>query len=371
MTVNNNATGIIRANNTIGTAISGNTVNVAGNTGLIEATGTGGIAISANISATVANGSGSMSGASRGIGANTVNVTGNAGTIEATAAGGIAIDGTGVTVNNSSGTIRANGSDGVAIQGTTINVSNSGRIEATGTNGFAILTTTAATATATVNNLSGGVISGGAFGIFGQPAATLDVTNAAGATISGGPWYRRLRHSEERGHDHGRKQVGEFYRKRHQHADLANRLGVEWRCAHGSSTATNNLILQGSGTANNNFAGFTSLDVQANARWTLNGHSTVGAVTLQADASLAVGSTGHQDAVLTGDVTVNSRAALFGIGTIGGNINVMSGGGLAPGFADRHFKRDRQCRIHAGLELPCHCQCPRRPASLLSAEQPP
>ena len=30
---------------------------------------------------------------------------------------------------------------------------------------------------------------------------------------------------------------------------------------------------------------------------------------------------------------MNSGASLFGIGTIGGNINVMSGGGLAPGFA--------------------------------------
>ena len=93
VTVNNNATGIIRANNTTGNAISGITVNVTGNTGLIEATGTSGIAISGNISATVANGIGSMSGALRGIGANTVNVTSNAGTIEATAAGGIAIMG--------------------------------------------------------------------------------------------------------------------------------------------------------------------------------------------------------------------------------------------------------------------------------------
>jgi outer membrane autotransporter protein len=48
---------------------------------------------------------------------------------------------------------------------------------------------------------------------------------------------------------------------------------------------------------------------------------------------LVVGSSGHQDAVLTGDVTVNSKATLSGIGTIGGNINVMSGGTLVPGFA--------------------------------------
>jgi hypothetical protein len=37
-----------------------------------------------------------------------------------------------------------------------------------------------------VNNLSGGTIKGGDFGIFTTNGATLDVTNSAGATISGG-----------------------------------------------------------------------------------------------------------------------------------------------------------------------------------------
>ena len=213
----------------------------------------------------MANGSGSISGALRGIGANTVNVTGNAGTIEATAAGGIAIDGTGVTVNNSSGTIWANGSDGVVIQGTTINVSNSGRIEATGTNGFAILTTTAATATATVNNLSGGVITGGVFGIFGQPAATLDVTNAAGATISGGVGIQGSGTVRNAGTITGVNTSVNFTGSGTNTLILQTG-SVLNGVAQGSSTATNNLILQGSGTANNDFAGFNSLDVQANAR---------------------------------------------------------------------------------------------------------
>ena len=203
-----------------------------------------------------------MSGALRGIEANTVNVTSNAGTIEATAAGGIAIDGTGVTVNNSSGTIRANGSDGVAIQGTTINVSNSGRIEATGTNGFAILTTTAATATATVNNLSGGIITGSAFGIFGQPAATLDVTNAAGATISGGRIGIEGSGTVRNAGTITGVNTSVNFTGSGTNTLILQTGSVLNGAAQGSSTATNNLILQGSGTANNDFAGFNSLDVQ-------------------------------------------------------------------------------------------------------------
>ena len=326
VTVNNNATGTIRANNTSGTAISGNTINVTGNSGLIEATGPGGIAISANISATVANGSGSISGASRGITGTTINVTGNAGTIEATAAGGIAIQGNSV-VNNSGGTIRANGSDGAAIFGTTINVNgNSGLIEATGTNGVAILATTAAT----VNNLSGGTISGGKFGIFTNPGATLDVTNGAGATISGG--INGINGSgtvRNAGTITGGNQSVSF------HGSGTNTLilqsgSVLNGLAQGDSTATNKLILQGSGTANNDFGGFTSLDMASgNSFWVLNGNSGVGAATIS--GILEVGDGAHASAKLTGNVTVNSGGQLVGQGTISGDVNVMSGGLLAPG----------------------------------------
>jgi hypothetical protein len=47
-----------------------------------------------------------------------------------------------------------------------------------------------------------------------------------------------------------------------------------------ASGATNALVLQGHGTANNNFDNFNTLDVQANAAWALGGDSTFGATTV-------------------------------------------------------------------------------------------
>ena len=47
-----------------------------------------------------------------------------------------------------------------------------------------------------------------------------------------------------------------------------------------ASGATNALILQGNGTANNNFDNFNTLNVQANADWRLGGDSTFGAATV-------------------------------------------------------------------------------------------
>ena len=86
--------------------------------------------------------------------------------------------------------------------------------------------------------------------------------------------------------------------------------------------ATNNLILQGNGRADNNFVGFQSLDVQANGAWFLNGNASVGAAAI--NGGLVVGDANHASANLTGDVTING--ALAGQGTITGNIRVMGGG---------------------------------------------
>ena len=104
--------------------------------------------------------------------------------------------------------------------------------------------------------------------------------------------------------------------------------------AVGSPVSTNNnLILQGRGGADNNFVGFNSLEVQVNAAWTLNGNTEVGTATLLGGSTLAVGDSGHTGAVLTGDVTVGSGGGLSGVGKIAGNVDVMGGGRLAPGFA--------------------------------------
>ena len=352
-----------------GSGIIARTVNVNSNAGKIEATGTsvltpvaairavidadinntngliqaitpdgGGAGILAG-AATVANtGNGTtteiIAGDAFGISATIVHVTGNTSVIEATGVNGIAIKGTDITVDSNSGSIRAtNNTGGSAISGKNVTVTgNAGRIEATGVNGAGIQAST----TLAVNNLNGGIISGGGFGIFANTASTVVVTNAAGGTISGGGVGLEILGSgtvTNAGTISGATNLVDFNSVGSTNALILQTGSVLIGDAVGNATSTNKLILEGSGTANNNFAGFNSLDVQANARWILNGHSTVGAVTLQAGASLSVGSTGHQDAVVTGDVTVNSKAALSGIGTIGGNINVMSGGGLLPGFA--------------------------------------
>jgi hypothetical protein len=56
-----------------------------------------------------------------------------------------------------------------------------------------------------------------------------------------------------------------------------------------ASGATNALVLQGSGTANNNFDNFNTLDVQANASWTLGGDSTFGATTVSSGKLVVAG----------------------------------------------------------------------------------
>ncbi len=134
--------------------ISAATVNVTGNDGLIS----GDIAINASGTATVTNGSGTISGVSSGIFATDVKVKGNSGTIEATGTGAAAVNGT-----------------------NSVDVTNSKTIKADGLGQSAGINVFSSTGTATVHNLSGGAISGSAFGIH---AANLDVTNDFGATIS-------------------------------------------------------------------------------------------------------------------------------------------------------------------------------------------
>jgi hypothetical protein len=56
-----------------------------------------------------------------------------------------------------------------------------------------------------------------------------------------------------------------------------------------ASGATNALILQGHGTADNNFDDFDTLSVQANGNWTLGGDSTFGATTVSSGSLIVAG----------------------------------------------------------------------------------
>ena len=285
--------------------ISAATVNVTGNDGLIS----GDIAINASGTATVTNGSGTISGVSSGIFATDVKVKGNSGTIEATGTGAAAVNGT-----------------------NSVDVTNSKTIKADGLGQSAGINVFSSTGTATVHNLSGGAISGSAFGIH---AANLDVTNDFGATISSaGVGIQGSGNVTSAGKISGTSGSSIVFGGTGINT-LTLQTGSELvGAARGGANATNNLVLEGSGTANNDFVGFNSLDVQASGTWTLNGAATVGAATITS-GTLEVGDVVHQSAGrITGDVTVNSGGVLAGHGSINGNVNVMSGGTLSPGVPD-------------------------------------
>lgn len=98
--------------------------------------------------------------------------------------------------------------------------------------------------------------------------------------------------------------------------------------AVGSANAQNALILQGSGSAINNFLNFTSLDAQGPGIWTLNGRLSID-VTSVTGGTLQIGDANHPTAQLTSAVTVNTGGTLSGHGTIVGN--VANNGTVAPG----------------------------------------
>lgn len=93
--------------------------------------------------------------------------------------------------------------------------------------------------------------------------------------------------------------------------------------------ATNALVLQGSGSANNNFVNFNTLTVQASGRWTLNGASAIGATTISS-GELQIGDAAHAGANLASAVTVDAGGVLSGHGTVTGSVT-NDGGTVSPG----------------------------------------
>jgi V8-like Glu-specific endopeptidase len=106
--------------------------------------------------------------------------------------------------------------------------------------------------------------------------------------------------------------------------------------AYGStaSGATTGLVLQGTGTASNNFDDFTSLTVTAGGLWVLDGVSAMGTTTVTS-GELQIGDASHPSAQLTSNVTVDAGATLdlSAAGSLGtGHITFSgSGGTLAIG----------------------------------------
>ncbi len=100
-----------------------------------------------------------------------------------------------------------------------------------------------------------------------------------------------------------------------------------------ASGATNALILEGHGTANNNFDNFNTLDVQANGNWTLGGDSTFGATTVSSGTLVVAGDVSGGATTLGGPAWDLAQLAIASAGAW--DILDDSGialGGSAPSF---------------------------------------
>ncbi len=291
------------------------------NAGVIAGTGPGGLGtgiVVDNGQTTVDNQAGGLiTGGNAGI-VGAASVT-NAGSIVSTGASGNQL-GTGVAsvaslTNLAGGTITGAkyGAGSRPADGVTT-VTNAGVITGTAVTGVNLARA------GVLTNQSGGVIVGGQYGVVVQPglgplpppAPADEVINAG--TISGG--------------------VDSVVFKR---SDGGNTLILQTGStligdAVGSAApgATNALILEGTGDADNNFDNFTTLNATASGVWTLNGVSSVGAASVST-GELQVGDATHGAAQLIGNVTVDTGATLSGQGAIVGN--VVNNGTVRPGAA--------------------------------------
>jgi len=243
---------------------------------------------------------GTISGRYAGVGVlGSAGTVTNAGSITGTTRYGVDLGAGGSVTNHAGGTI--SGSNGVLIAGGAGTVTNAGSI--TGTNRFGVYL-----GGGSVTNQAGGTISGRYAGV-GVLGSAGTVTNAG--TITGGTYSVRFKGS---GANVLTLQTG----------------SVLNGTAAGSTLpgATNALILQGAGTANNNFVNFNTLDVQASGVWALGGTSTFSSAAIVESGTLAV--TGS----LTADtLTVNAGGSLAGSGTLttANGVVIASGGAVQGG----------------------------------------
>lgn len=219
----------------------------------------------------------------------------NTGTIIGTTGSGINLS-SGGTVTNTGGSITG-ATNGVMIgggTGTPVNsITNSATITGTANDGILL-----SNGGIVVNN-AGGVISGGTNGI--------EITNAAGTisnagTINGGT-------------------LAINFNNLGSNSLILNTGSVLNGNVNGIS-GTNILTLQGTGSENSVFTGFSNLTMNGTS-WALSGASSFGSLTMTAGSLSLVGPT------ISGNATING-GALNMIGTITGNL-ISNGGSFSPG----------------------------------------
>jgi hypothetical protein len=237
-TITNSATGSIQGS-LVGPIAGG--VSIEGGSGNLQ---NDGIVKGNNFGAFLAAGGSVTNGAGASISAEGVGVLGTS--------FGVLVSGNSATVTNY-GTVDggpAAGSEGAELdQGGNVTNNSGGTIRGTG---FGLVVTGSSAATVTNAGAISGTIASVEF--FGTGAKTL--TLQTGSTLTGDA-------------------IGSI-----------------------ASGATNALVLQGKGTANNNFDNFNTLDVQANASWTLGGDSTFGATTVSSGTLVVAGNLSSGPATL-------------------------------------------------------------------------
>jgi outer membrane autotransporter protein len=253
---------------------------------------------------------GATNGVSVGISGGSTTVT-NAGAMTGTVNGIYFQNPGNNSVTNLAGGTITGAVDGVKFQ-SPATVTNAGTI--TGTSGAGVSLGgpfLAAISAASVINLRGGTISG-TVGVYSYNVSPVTITNAGTITGTGGTAI-------------------EFNRSPSntlilQTGSVLNGAAIAPCCTF------NTLILQGTGTANNNFQNFSVVEVNASGVWALNGvfSSSIGESATINSGTLVVGDGSHPGAQFPGGVTINAGATLGGQGTVAG-ITAAGGGTVAPG----------------------------------------
>ena len=304
---------------------TGNVINLSG--AIITSAAANGVYIIGSGASSVTNqAGGTITGATNGvstsIAAGDSTVT-NAGAITGTAASGIYLqNGGSVSVTNQAGGTITGGVNGVQFKGGAafliVTVTNAGTI--TGTSGAGVSLGT-----------------GGGNGIKSANITNLPARRSAAPRASTSTTVR-ARDDDQCGHHHrDRRHRDHIAGRGLQHPDLADRLGAQWhRDRHRRRGLRSRLVLQGTGTANNNFQQFAILEVDASGIWALNGVFTTTSPESAVinSGTLVIGDGSHPGAQFPGAVTVNAGATLGGQGTVGGingGIAVAPGGTVAPG----------------------------------------
>jgi len=331
-----------------------NSATVVNNSGSISGTGTSSTGVLLLAGGTVNNyAGGTISGGSNGIYSSGPATVTNAGSITSTGFG-VSLE-VGGSLTNQTGGVITGGTVGAINYGTGSTVSNSGSISGTNATGFGVVSIGGAVA-----NLAGGTITGGQAGVY-LVGATATATNAgsitakgvsyaSGVVIAGGGSLTNDASGTISGARAGVYGVGGAASVTNSGSITATGTGgagvlvagggsvtnagsitgsaasVEFTeagantltlqtgstlngAAYGSTAtgATNALILQGTGTANNAFADFNTLNVQATGSWTLGGTSAIGATEVASGTLIVTGA-------LASAFTVDSGATLQGSG---------------------------------------------------------